>query len=63
MPETLPRFAPPHEMRLGDTEEDYYRLGLQPEDAAPTVPAEGGGRASADNAVKREKAAKGGEGK
>ena len=22
---------PPHEMRLGDTEEDYYRLGLQPE--------------------------------
>jgi NADH-quinone oxidoreductase subunit I len=24
--------APPHEMRLGDTEEDYYRLGLQPDE-------------------------------
>ncbi|WP_243710674.1 NADH-quinone oxidoreductase subunit NuoI [Actinomadura sp. KC216] len=61
--------APPHEMRLGDTEEDYYRLGLQPSDDAPTVPSEGGGRASVDEAVKQEKAAKrgrsrkGGEGK
>lgn len=52
--------APPHEMRLGDTEEDYYRLGLQSEEA-PNVSAEGGGRASVDQAVKREKARKGGE--
>ncbi|GAA2282724.1 hypothetical protein GCM10010402_44720 [Actinomadura luteofluorescens] len=56
--------APPHEMRLGDTEEDYYRLGLQEsEQSAPKVSSEGGGRASADQAVKREKARKGGEGK
>ncbi|WP_396446300.1 NADH-quinone oxidoreductase subunit NuoI [Actinomadura sp.] len=62
--------APPHEMRLGDTEEDYYRLGLQSDEAAgsaetpsaPRVPSEGGGRASADNAVKAEKRRKGGEG-
>jgi NADH-quinone oxidoreductase subunit I len=58
--------TPPHEMRLGDTEEDYYRLGLQEPDAPP-VPSEGGGRSSVDDAVKKEKAAKrarkGGEGK
>ncbi|MBE1531661.1 NADH-quinone oxidoreductase subunit NuoI [Actinomadura algeriensis] len=59
--------APPHEMRLGDTEEEYYRLGLQDETpAAPTVPSEGGGRASADQAVaaekgKKAKSRKGGE--
>ncbi|WP_243708626.1 NADH-quinone oxidoreductase subunit NuoI [Actinomadura sp. GC306] len=52
---------PPHEMRLGDTEEDYYRLGLQPEEPAPTIPSEDGGRASADQAVKREKSRKRGE--
>lgn len=58
--------APPHEMRLGDTEEDYYRLGLQDSEAAaaPTVPSEGGGRASADQAAaaeKGKKARKGGD--
>ncbi|MEV5826139.1 NADH-quinone oxidoreductase subunit NuoI [Spirillospora sp. NPDC052242] len=57
---------PPHEMRLGDTEEDYYRLGLQDSEAAaaPTVPSEGGGRASADQAAaaeKGKKARKGGD--
>jgi NADH-quinone oxidoreductase subunit I len=40
-------------MRLGETEEDYYRLGLKDEDA-PNVPSEGGGRASMDAAVARE---------
>ena len=59
--------APPHEMRLGDTEEEYYRLGLQDAEAAaaPTVPSEGGGRASADQAAaekgKKAKNRKGGE--
>ncbi|MEV4671160.1 MULTISPECIES: NADH-quinone oxidoreductase subunit NuoI [Actinomadura] len=33
--------TPPHAMRLGDTEEDYYRLGLQ-SDESPAGPAEGG---------------------
>jgi NADH-quinone oxidoreductase subunit I len=38
--------APPHPMRLGDTERDYYRLGAAggaaPRDAAPPDAAPGG---------------------
>jgi NADH-quinone oxidoreductase subunit I len=45
---------PPHAMRLGETEEDYYRLGLSDEAAAPKIPSEGGGRAGADAAVRKE---------
>src|SRR3978361_884853 len=40
--------SPPHEMRLGETEEDYYRLGLNDESAAPKIPSEGGGRTGVD---------------
>jgi NADH-quinone oxidoreductase subunit I len=37
--------TPPHDMRLGETEEDYYRLGLQT-DAGKKDPAEPTGGAS-----------------
>jgi NADH-quinone oxidoreductase subunit I len=46
--------SPPHEMRLGETEEDYYRLGLSDESAASKIPSEGGGRTGKDAAARKE---------
>ena len=43
--------APPHPMRLGDTEEDYYRLGSAGSGPGPGKPAaDGPGQAAEDGA-------------